>query len=65
MVLTNDNNDILDNYYGTTVPLGAHPVPVHPCDNSTDLNRWSIPYDLQEMIYWVIKMLVLPGLVIF
>lgn len=62
MVLTNNNNDILDIYYGTNPP-GAHPAPVLPCNNSIDYNRWSSPYDPQELIYWVIKMLVLPGLV--
>ena len=41
----------------------VHPDPVLPCDNSTNHNRYGIPYDLQEFIYWIIKMLVLPGLV--
>lgn len=68
MVFTNNNGDILDVYYGTGIAgaaaAGVHPPPVIPCDNSTDFKRWSLPYDPQEMIYWVIKMLVLPLLVI-
>ena len=67
MVLTNNNDVILDVYYGTGVAgaaaAGVHPPPVLPCNNNTSYNRWGTPYDLQEMIYWVIKMLVLPGLV--
>lgn len=63
MVLTNNSGTVLDNYYETTVPPGHHPDPVLPCDNSTNYNPWGIPYDLQEFLYWVLKMLVLPGLV--
>jgi len=58
MVLTNDAGDILDDYYRT------NPAVVLPCNNSTDFNKWGNPYDLQEFIYWILKMLVLPVLVI-
>lgn len=66
MVLTNRRGTVLDNYYGTTAGLasvGPYPAPVAPCDESTTHCIWSSPYDLQETIYWIIKMLVLPGLV--
>lgn len=63
MVLENEGGVVLDNYYGTTTPPGPHPAPVAPCNNSTNFNCWGSPYDLQETIYWIIKMLVLPGLV--
>jgi len=67
MEVTNDIGDILNDYYDTNPGVGSaarnHPNPVLPCNNSTDFKLWSLPYDLQEMIYWVIKMLVLPILV--
>ena len=69
MELTNDIGDILDDYYGTnqsvTQAARTHPAPALPCNNSTEFKRWGNPYDLQEFIYWVFKMLVLPGLVIY
>jgi len=68
MVLTNNAGDILDDYYGTNPAVAqaarVHPAPLLPCNNSTDFNRWGNPYDLQEFIYWILKMLVLPVLVI-
>ncbi|NHJ21736.1 MAG: hypothetical protein EAX91_12385 [Candidatus Lokiarchaeota archaeon] len=64
MALTNNNGDLLDNYYGTNivngVVTGPHPAPVSPCDQSTTFNKWGNPYDLQETIYWIIKMIILP-----
>ena len=46
MVLTNDDNDILDDYYGIDPAVApaarVHPDPVLPCDNSTNHNRYGI-----------------------
>ncbi len=68
MELTNDIGDILNDYYGTNPGVVSaariHPASVFPCDNSTDFSLWGNPYDLQEFIYWCIKMLVLPILAI-
>jgi len=58
MELTTKDGTNLNTYYG------SDPDRISPCNDSTDAKWWRfIPYDLRETINYIIKMLVLPGLI--
>ena len=58
MTLTQNGRDDLKTYYGSQA------VPVYPCEKSDKTKWWILsPYDAKETWYWILKMLVLPGVI--